>query len=288
MTAASPTVRRQGGRRALAEARLGAARASLSHCTFCLHRCAVDRRFGPAGKCGAGAHPRVFSAQTEVGDELDLIPCFAIALAGCSIRCAFCVTGDESWHADRGSVMDTGALAGRAVRAIESGAAKTIQILGGEPTVHLPWLIELVARLPENTRIILKTNGLCTARTRRLLDGLIDVWLVDFKFGGDGCARTLSRTRGYRAAVEETLFWAARRADLIVRHLVMPGHVDCCWRPIATWLARHLPGVRISLRFGYWPSWKAAARPEMAHPLTVAEQEAAAAIAAAHHLNLVA
>jgi len=248
----------------------------------------IDRRFGPAGKCGAGASPRVFSAQTEVGDEHEIIPTFAIALAGCSIRCAFCVTGDESWHADRGVVMEAASLAARAARAIESGAAKTIQILGGEPTVHVPWLIEFVTRLPERARIVLKTNGLCSEEARRLLDGLVDVWLVDFKFGDDQCAQSLSRTPGYRAAVEETLLWADRRADLIVRHLVMPGHVDCCWRPIAAWLALHLPAVRVSLRFGYWPSWKAMARPELARPLTVAEQEAAAGVAAAHHLNLVA
>lgn len=223
--------------------------------------------------------PRLFSAQVEVGDELELIPAFAIALSGCNMRCAFCITGDESWHASRGDSIDTAALAARAVRALHSGAAKTILILGGEPTIHLPWLLEFVGLLPDDARLVLKTNGLSTAFERRLLTGLFDVWLVDFKFGNERCAFSLSRTAPYGAAVEETLVWAHREADLIVRHLLMPGHVECCWRRVANWLAHNLPEARVSLRFGYWPAWQADRLPGMNRPVTRGEQSAALAIA---------
>lgn len=286
MVATRPQSKTQQGRRALAASRLVAACSSLAACQACLHRCGVDRRHGPAGMCGAAGTPRIFSAQTEVGDELELIPTFAIALAGCSMRCAFCVTGDESWHPERGWALDIAGLADRAARALESGAATSIQILGGEPTVYLPWLVQFAAMLPNDARLILKTNGLSTAPARDLLDGLFDVWLVDFKFGQDVCAKALSRTPGYRAAVEETLLWADRRTDLIVRHLLMPGHVECCWKPIAEWLARHLPAVKVSLRFGYWPAWQAKAVPGLSRPLTDAEQQHATSIAAAFDLNL--
>lgn len=234
------------------------------------------------GQCAAD-----FSAQVEVGDELELIPAFTIALSGCNLRCAFCITGDASWHAARGAEIDTLALAARAADAVTSGLAKTILILGGEPTVHLPWLIEFVTLLPDDARLILKTNGLSTGAARELLDGLFDVWLVDFKFGDDRCAFDLSGTSGYRAAVGETLLWANARADLIVRHLLMPGHVECCWKPVAAWIAEHLPMAKVSLRFGYWPAWKAERIPGLDRPITLAEQTEALAIARQFRLHLI-
>ena len=134
---------------------------------------------------------------------------------------------------------------------------------------------------------MLKTNGLSTAAARGMLDGLFDTWIVDFKFGSDACAETLSRTPGYTAAVGETLRWAARHTDLIIRHLLMPGHVDCCWRPVAAWIATHLPTAKVSLRSGYWPSWKAADHPHMDRPLASAELSAAMEIASHFNLRLV-
>lgn len=274
-------------RRALAAGRIEGAVAALAHCEVCVQRCGVDRRHGPAGVCGAAGAPRIFSSQVEVGDELELIPVFAIALSGCNIRCAFCITGDESWHAARGTAIDTAKLAARATNALKTGAAKSILILGGEPTIHLPWLVEFVSLLPEDARVVLKTNGLSTAPAREMLDGLFDVWLVDFKFGNDRCALELSRTPGYRGAIEETLAWAVDHADLIVRHLLMPGHLDCCWKPIAAWLSEHLPDAKVSLRFGYWPAWQAARTPGLDRPITTAEQTEALAIARHFGLHLI-
>jgi len=274
MTALAPTAR-------------DAALATLGECKVCAHRCGVNRLAGPAGLCGAGRVPRVFSAQIEVGDELELIPAFAIALSGCNMRCAFCITGDESWHATRGRNPDTAALAARAVHAIESGAVKSVLILGGEPTVHLPWLLEFAGLLPAEARLVLKTNGLSTAHAREFLDGVFDVWLVDFKFGSDVCAMELSRTPGYRAALEETLVWASEHADLIVRHLLMPGHVECCWKPIAAWLAQQLPEAKVSLRFGYWPAWQAERIAGLDRAITSEEQAHTLAIAQRFGLHLI-
>jgi putative pyruvate formate lyase activating enzyme len=268
----------------LAASRHDPAEAALASCEVCVQRCAANRLHGPAGVCGAAIAPRVFSAQVEVGDELQVIPAFAIALAGCNIRCAFCITGYESWHAGRGTPADTAPLAAQAAHALATGAAKSILILGGEPTVHVSWLADFVARLPDDARVVLKTNGLATASARDLLDGLFDVWIVDYKFGNDGCAQELSRTHGYVAAITETLLWAEAHTDLIVRHLLMPGHVQCCWNPVAAWLAEHLPGAKVSLRFGYWPAWKAQHLTGLGQPVSRAEE--AEALAVAHRFGL--
>lgn len=259
----------------------------LAACEICHHRCGVNRLEGPAGRCGAGAEPNVFSAQVEVGDEHEIIPAYAIALAGCNMRCAFCITGDESWHPRRGRWSDAASVADRAAAAIESGRAKTLQVLGGEPTVHLPWLIKLAGAMPENARLVLKTNGLSTAAAREILDGLFDIWIVDFKFGNDSCAAKLSHTPGYIGAVRETLVWAASHTDLIIRHLLMPGHVSCCWRSVAEWISVHLPGAKVSLRSGYWPAWRAADHVPLNRPLDAAELCEAMEIATHFKLRLI-
>ncbi len=271
----------------LAVERLSAATAALASCEICHHRCAANRLAGPAGRCGAGVEPHVFSAQIEVGDELEILPTCAIALAGCNMRCEFCITGDESWHPGRGQRRDAAVLANWAADAIASERAKTLQVLGGEPTIHLPWLLKLVAAMPDDSRLVLKTNGLSSASAREILAGLFDVWIVDFKFGDDACAAALSGTRGYTAAVVETLLWATENTDLIIRHLLMPGHVGCCWRPVAEWIASNLPDAKVSLRSGYWPSWRAAQHPPLDRPLAAVELAEAMEIAHSHNLCLV-
>ncbi len=283
----SPDFPARGGRAALAARRAEAARASLGNCRLCAHLCGADRRAGPAGRCHAGPFGRVFSAQTEVSDELALAPVFAIALGGCDLRCDFCITGRESWDARSGEPLDAANLADRASAALAAGA-RTVMILGGEPTIHLADALEIAARLPESATLAWKTNARASAEARALLDGIFDVWVADYKFGNDACARRLAHAPGYTASVRETLLWAAQNHELIVRHLLMPGHVECCWRPVATWLATYLPEVRVNLREGFWPAWRSRVHPELQAPATAGEIDLARRIATSHGLNLVA
>jgi len=93
------------------------AQAMLAECRFCAHDCAVNRLAGPGGRCHAGAETRYFCSQVEVTDELDLIPTYAIAFSGCDLRCAFCITGAESWNARAGEFFDTSNVAAKAIAA---------------------------------------------------------------------------------------------------------------------------------------------------------------------------
>jgi putative pyruvate formate lyase activating enzyme len=196
-----------------------------------------------------------------VSDELELIPTFAIALSGCDLRCDFCITGAQSWNPQAGEDFSAVELAERATGALANGA-RTIMILGGEPTIHLPTVLEIVAALPDSAKLIWKTNAHGSERARRLLDGLFEVWLADYKFGNDACAARLARIPDYVRPVRENLLWANQNGELIVRHLLMPAHLECCWRPVAAWLARALPGVKVNLRSGFWPAWRANRHPE--------------------------
>jgi putative pyruvate formate lyase activating enzyme len=300
-------------RAALAHERATVAHAALANCRFCAHDCGVNRLAGETGLCHAGAEARFFLAQTEVTDELELIPTFAVALSGCDLRCDFCITGAESWNPRAGKTFSAKEMAAKAGTALRNGA-QTIMVLGGEPTIHLPAVLEFVSHLPDDAKLVWKTNAHGAAQARELLDGMFDVWLADFKFGNDACARRLAKVTDYARVVQENLLWfagaerraparpdAARgdnqlaetvlgapmRSELIVRHLLMPGHVGCCWRPVAEWLAENLPGVKVNLRSGFWPAWKSARHLELRG--TVADDEARCAwqIAETHGLNLI-
>lgn len=274
------------GRAFAAAQRARAARASLADCHLCAHHCGINRLLGAQGKCHAGATARIFTAQVEVSDELELIPTFAIAFNGCDLRCAFCITGAESWNPHAGASLDAPLVAARAIKALANGA-RTIMILGGEPTIHLPAALELVSLLPEDASLIWKTNAHGSAQAREWLDGIFDIWVADYKFGNDQCAQRLALVPRYNEIVRENLVWANEHSELIVRHLVMPGHVQCCWKPVAEWLAENLPGVKINLRAGFWPAWKARKHFDLRGTTSQAETEWAFSIARDYKLRLI-
>jgi putative pyruvate formate lyase activating enzyme len=241
---------------------------------------------GEHGSCHAGSETRVFSAQTEVADELVLIPTFAIALSGCDLRCDFCITGAQSWNSKAGEVLNPNQVAAEARKSLARGA-KSIMVLGGEPTIHLPAVLELVSALPDTAILIWKTNAHGSEQSRELLDGIFNIWLADFKFGNDSCAERLSRTSRYCEVVMQNLLWADTHSSLIVRHLLMPGHLECCWVPIATWLQKSLPGVQVNLRAGFWPAWQASRHAELRRSVSTEENRRALEIANECELKLI-
>ncbi len=273
-------------RSALARERAPLARAALADCRLCAHHCGVNRLAGETGLCHAGATANFFLAQTEVTDELELIPTFAVALSGCDLRCDFCITGAESWNPHAGKFFSAEEMAAGAKTALENGA-RTVMILGGEPTIHLPAALELVAALPDDAKLVWKTNAHGSAQARELVDGMFDVWLADYKFGNDDCASRLAKVSNYTGVVRENLLWANARSELIVRHLLMPGHLDCCWRPVAEWVAENLPGVKVNLRSGFWPAWKSARHAELRGTVSEVETRRAWQIAEESGLNLI-
>src|ERR1035438_9974432 len=173
MTFLEPVVSKPGveDRAAIARERAQTARGLLASCHFCAHHCGVNRLAGERGLCHAGAETRCFSAQVEVSDELEIIPTFAVALGGCDLRCDFCITGASSWNAAAGTGFEVRATATQAKQALEAGA-RTVMLLGGEPTIHLPAALEFVAGMPAAAGLVWKTNAHGSAEARALLEGM--------------------------------------------------------------------------------------------------------------------
>jgi putative pyruvate formate lyase activating enzyme len=87
-----------------------------------------------------------------------------------------------------------------------------------------------------------------------ILHSLMDAWLPDFKFGPGKCALDLSRTPWYWETVTNNLKliheWGE---DFVIRHLIMPNHVECCTKPVLDWIASNMPEIPINIMDQYHP-----------------------------------
>lgn len=267
--------------RAALERALAWAEDAYRHCDVCAERCGVDRLAGPAGVCGLPADGRIYKEYIHFGEERRLVPSHAIYLSGCNFRCAFCSDWDQVVRPlDHGVEIDPRALAHLIVKRRDEGAAN-VNFVGGLPDVNVLYILRALAHVPADTRVVWNTNLWTTERALDHLADIVQTWLVDFKFGNAGCARKLSRARDYWTIVS-TLFERlaaathARDRGIIVRHLLMPGHLECCTAPILRWLASRAPDVPVNLMTGYMPyRLRANARVPMAGRMPSAEVDRA-------------
>jgi putative pyruvate formate lyase activating enzyme len=116
--------------------------------------------------------------------------------------------------------------------------------------------MEQTADLPP---VVWKSNFYFTPQAFEPLWKHIDTFIADFKFGNNECAESLCGGADYVETVTTALLTVYHRNPhrLIVRHLLLPGHFDCCFMPILDWFAGHIPGAMFSLWEGYLPAWHA-------------------------------
>lgn len=257
---------------------LDRARQHYACCMLCEHRCGVDRRGPHSGPCKAGSVPRVFRHRLEFGDEAEIAPSYLFYLSGCDLRCVFCINELNAFDPRRGRPLSAAFFQESISQGLRQGA-RTVQWVGGEPTIHLPAILDAMAGCPRLPRVVWKTDLHGTPEALGLLDRVVDVYLADFKFGNDGCASRLGGIQRYSEILTRNLLQVARQGELIVRHLLLPGHRECCFRPIVAWLGDHMPGVKFSVRDGYLPHWQAEHYLELGRPLPRQEAEDARALA---------
>jgi putative pyruvate formate lyase activating enzyme len=263
---------------------LALAESHYRHCLLCEHRCGADRTAGERGPCKAGPIPRLFRHRVEYSEEAELIPSHLFYLSGCDLRCVFCIAEVNAFDPGRGSALDSKTFAD-AVAWGQRRGARNIQWVGGEPTIHLPALVRLMAGCPTLPPVVWKSDFYGTPEAIDLLDPWVTTFVADFKFGNNACAERLAGVKSYVEVVTRNLRATAER--LIVRHLLLPGHFDCCYRPIVAMLAGQLPGVKFSLRDGFLPKWQARRHAELDRTISSAQAQAARALASQAGLNLI-
>ena len=241
----------------------------LRSCRLCPRNCGVDRTAGQTGFCGCGAEARLARASLHFWEE----PCVSgtagsgtVFFSDCNMRCVFCQNHDIS-QGGSGRTVGTRDLAA----VIESLGAKgphNINLVS--PTQYTPQIMAALERTTSTPPVVWNSNAYENAGVLRLLEGIVDVYLPDLKYCDDDLAIRYSSAPGYFAAATASILEMVRqvgpvvldergiaRKGLIVRHLVLPGHVDDS-RRVLEWIAGNMPrGVYVSLMSQYIPAHNA-------------------------------
>ncbi len=225
----------------------------VKECSLCEHRCGVDRR-ERKGVCRVGYYPRVSSYFLHLGEEAPLVPSGTIFYTGCNFRCVFCQNYDISQvDIESGIEVDARELARIQEELAESGA-RNINHVGGEPTPNMHVIVESMKYLGKPVPQLWNSNMYMTSMALDVLRDLIDIWLPDFKYGNNECALRLSAAKNYFDVVTRNLSVVCGSGDpIIIRHLVLPNHLDCCTEPVLKWVASHCRNALVNIMDQYRP-----------------------------------
>ncbi|MDW8120870.1 MAG: radical SAM protein [Armatimonadota bacterium] len=250
----------------------------LRSCRLCPWQCAVNRTLGQKGVCGLTDQAFVFRSGLHWNEEPFLRPTQEVYLTGCNMRCQFCQSWKGIVWASRGQPFAI-AMMRRLSRQAQQNGARHLHLVGGEPTISLFSVLQNLRHLTQPVPLVWNTNLYLSPSAMKLLNGVSDLIVADLKFGNDDCAQKVAGVDGYFTTVTENLVSARSFTSLIVRHLLMPGHLDCCWEPVAEWLEKELPDVPVHLMLNYCPDWKALSDPILNRFCTKEERDKALSIA---------
>jgi len=224
----------------------------LQECHFCERKCGVDRTRDEKGWCKLGAESRVSSVFLHTGEEAPLVPSGTIFFASCCFGCVFCQNSDISTNPNSGSVVTSDQLAALAERLFRDGALN-INYVGGDPIPNTHTIVASLKNQTSNVTQLWNSNLYCSEDTMKLLVDIFDVWLPDFKYGNDECALRLSGVKDYFPVVSRNHLMAYNHGEVIIRHLVMPGHLKCCTSPILEWVSENMPNCMVNIMGQYRP-----------------------------------
>lgn len=220
-----------------------------------------------------------------------------IFFSQCNLRCVFCQNFDISWEG-HGRPVTAEQLTDQMLRLQELGCHNINFVT---PSHVVPQILEaLVVAAERGLRLplVYNTSGYDQVETLRWLEGVVDIYMPDFKFWNPETAHELAKAADYpdvaRAAIKEMhgqvgdLVLDERglaRRGLLVRHLVMPGGLDDT-RQILRFLAQEVsPDTFVNVMPQYRPEGLASQHPTIARPLTGSEFQAAVAIASEEGLR---
>ncbi|WP_318531509.1 radical SAM protein [Methanohalophilus profundi] len=247
----------------------------LEKCCLCERRCGINRKEGQKGFCKLTETSRYASEFLHMGEEAELVPSHTIFFTGCVFACVYCQNWDISAYPEKGIPVNPTSLAAIIGEKRHSGARNVNFVT---PTPHAHNILKSLREVSVNIPVIWNSNMYHSREIAKLLEGVIDVYLTDFKYGSDRCAKKYSKVQNYLEIVKCNHEIAYRQAEVIIRHLVLPGHLECCTKPVARWIAKHIPEVRFNLMFQYTPHYRAREYPEISRRLLPEEKEKAIAI----------
>jgi len=258
-------------KKSLLDLKIALAKKIMEACEFCEWRCKVNRLKGNLGFCQVGNKLLISSEFIHMGEESYITPSHTIFFWSCNMLCVFCQNYTISNRLEKGVEVDPKVLAEMIDRRRRQGC-RNVNFVGGEPTPYLYFILKILKYTKENTAVVWNSNFYMSEKAMKLLDGIVDVYLSDFKFGPGKCSERLTKVKRYWEVVSRNHLIAVEQAELVIRHLILPNHVECCSFPILEWIAENIKEKCIvHIMDQYYPCWKAEEIPEINRRITPEE-----------------
>ncbi len=244
----------------------------LEKCELCPFKCKVNRKEGILGKCRAGKDLKIGLYSLHFDEE----PCISgnsgsgtVFFSNCNLKCVFCQNYEIS-SKEYGEIITVERLA-EIFLELQNKNANNINLV--TPTPYIYQIIEAIKIAKERglkIPILYNTSGYENVKTLKLLEGYIDIYLPDFKYADNDLAKRLSKTDRYFEIVTEAVKEMYRQVGvpkldkngiiqkgLIIRHLILPNHVDNT-KKVLKWIDENLDReIYVSIMAQYFPCFKA-------------------------------
>jgi putative pyruvate formate lyase activating enzyme len=262
--------------------------AIMERCRLCPRRCGVNRLKGMKGFCRApGATLVVSSAHPHFGEERPLVGkggSGTIFFSHCNLRCVFC-QNYEIALLGRGFERDVHALAGMMIRLQDRGCHNINLVTPTHYSAHILKALDIAAEKGLRLPIVYNTSGWERLEILELLDGIVDIYLPDFKYwDSEMSAKYSSNARNYPEITSEAIIAMHRQVGvakpakdsimqrgLMIRHLVMPNNTGGSEK-VMEWIAGTLPKeTYVNIMIQYNPVYKAYDYPEISRRITKEE-----------------
>lgn len=212
------------------------------NCLLCPRKCGTNRRTGQTGVCGVSSEIKVARAALHYWEE----PCIsgkrgsgAVFFSGCSLHCVFCQNREIS-DGKEGKVISKERLSDIFMELAGKGANNINLVTPGQYIPDIVWAVNDAKSRGMKLPIIYNTSGYENVTELKLLEGIVDVYLPDFKYMDSTLSARYSRAKDYPSVAKQALSEMVRQQPdvviddatgliqkgVIVRQLLLPGHVN--------------------------------------------------------------
>ena len=212
------------------------------NCLLCPRKCGTNRRTGQTGVCGVSSEIKVARAALHYWEE----PCIsgkrgsgAVFFSGCSLHCVFCQNREIS-DGKEGKVISKERLSDIFMELADKGANNINLVTPGQYIPDIVWAVNDAKSRGMKLPIIYNTSGYENVTELKLLEGIVDVYLPDFKYMDSTLSARYSRAKDYPSVAKQAISEMVRQQPdvviddatgliqkgVIVRQLLLPGHVN--------------------------------------------------------------
>lgn len=212
------------------------------NCLLCPRKCGINRSTGQTGVCGVSSEIKVARAALHYWEE----PCIsgkrgsgAVFFSGCSLHCVFCQNREIS-DGKEGKVISKERLSDIFMELADKGANNINLVTPGQYIPDIVWAVNDARHRGMKLPIIYNTSGYENVTELKLLEGIVDVYLPDFKYMDSTLSAMYSRAKDYPSVAKQALSEMVRQQPdvviddatgliqkgVIVRQLLLPGHVN--------------------------------------------------------------